>query len=106
MAAKRLAIPRSFTFRGQRWRVRAMTPAEKRGAHHGDIGYCDPPKRVILLDASRPRAEQERTFVHELVHAVLPEGFEHEERIARALEAPIRALVLSGALVSTPEEVR
>jgi Zn-dependent peptidase ImmA (M78 family) len=74
----------------------------------GVLGLCDDETRTITLDAREPRVQRELTLVHEVLHALFPSGIvdgETEERIVRGMEAPTRALLMSGALVAVPDEV-
>jgi hypothetical protein len=73
-------------------------------------GLCDPDTCTIWIWTRQPRIERERTFVHEVLHAAAgeppPGEFEGEERSVRRMENALHALLLSGALVSAPEEAR
>jgi hypothetical protein len=97
---RRLAIPSSFTLRGKRWRVRFT----KRGPlDRTQRGLCDTETRTIWVLRSQPRADQERTFVHELLHASAGAGdlgleFAAEEHTIGRIEAALHAAILAGAI--------
>lgn len=84
-----------------------MTPAERRGKHRTDLGYCDEDRRLILIDSRQTRLEQERTFVHEVLHAAAGPARDDlelaaEEHTILRVEAALHAVLVAGVL--TPEE--
>ena len=100
---RRLAIPSSLVLRGRRWRVREMTAAERRGKHRSEVGFCDMDRRLILIDSTQTRLEQERTFVHEVLHALAGEPRDEldasaEERTILRVESGLHATLVAGAL--------
>lgn len=75
-------IPKQLTINGQKWRV------EKLPLRHLNLdGHCHMRKRLIRIDSELPRAEQEETFLHELMHACFGEPFpiRLEEKFIRRL---------------------
>jgi Zn-dependent peptidase ImmA (M78 family) len=75
-------IPRALTVNGDRWRV-LFRPLSSKNLN----GFCDYQRREIWIDSEMTQAEQEVTFLHELLHACLPERFP-----ARAEETMVRRL--------------
>lgn len=63
-----------------------------------DLGRCDPNKKQMLISMKHGKREAERTFIHEVLHAI---EFEYDLRIPHALirilEIPIwKILKLNG----------
>lgn len=105
----RLAIPKKIKVAGRWWSVRRTSRRRKRGEMRGLAGLCDRETRTIWIDAKLTDAETSSTFVHELLHACLPDshGAEAaaEERLVTSLEEPLTDLILRGVFVSVPDEV-
>jgi hypothetical protein len=102
-------MPRSVVLRGRRWEVRYMTPRAQKGKLRGLDGHCDLDAFAIDIRPGLSRLQQERTLIHELLHAMWPADIVSdavEERLIRRLETPLRSLLVSGVIIAAPEEVR
>lgn len=75
-------LPRSITINGKRWSVR-LGALRARGLY----GTCNYRRRVITIDREASAEERAETFLHELLHACLPERWSvrAEERMVRRL---------------------
>lgn len=101
---RRLAIPKSLTIKGKRWRVKVTRGLWKR---ERAIGLCEYEDREILLASTLDTYQRELTLIHEVLHALWPAGIvssEDEERVIRGLERPLRDVLVSGQLAAVPEE--
>lgn len=65
-----MRLPRSVTIEGKRWRV-VRKPLFRRGL----VGLCVHRKREIWICTAVPRSELREVFLHEVMHACLPEPF-------------------------------
>lgn len=61
-------LPKSVVVAGQKWRV-VLKPMAHRGLH----GQCVYTTREIQVDSELPPDERTEVFLHELIHACLPE---------------------------------
>jgi hypothetical protein len=98
----RVAIPKRLKVRGRWWRI-----CRRKRNVPGLLGEAREDTRVIWIAPHLTGRELDETLIHEVIHACLPCGLvpiETEEKIADALERPLADLLLSGALVSVPEE--
>lgn len=109
---RRLAVPRSLTIRGQRWRVRVAKRVPGDGRTEGENrGLSNHVTRTIWLARGLSEDDRGRTALHEILHASYGDPYEEDaemvERVISRLEAPLHALLVSGQLVAVPvEEVR
>lgn len=86
-------LPRTLMLAGKRWRVRIVRDLVNDDGEDVE-GLCFKERRVIMIDADQTPVERASTLVHEVIHALFPEGvvgYRTEERIVAALEAPILA---------------
>jgi hypothetical protein len=105
----RLAIPRRIRLRGKVYRVRYTRKLGDKMGGGAWRGLCEPDTATIWIDPRQPREERERTFLHEVLHGLLPETYDPtdttaEERIVTALEGPLHDLLLTRALAVVPAE--
>lgn len=73
-----MKLPRSLNINGKRWRV-VLKPLARRGM----LGQCLHAKREIQIDQDIPTTERQEVFLHEVIHACLPERWSmgREEKI-------------------------
>jgi hypothetical protein len=74
----------------------------------GLAGLCDANASTIWIDSKVEGRGRELTYVHEVLHALWPEGTvsaEVEERLILKLEGPMLSAIKRGAFVLAPEEV-
>lgn len=96
----RLAIPRRLRIRGEAWRV-VLTPDPPLVRGQACAGSCNHLRREIAIWRGLSRPRREVVFAHELVHALSGRRrsmaeLAQEERVARRLAGPLRALLVSG----------
>lgn len=78
-----MKIPKTLKVRGKRWTVqfKQLPPMQ--------LGECNYTKRVIYLDPDQlpNKDDLDDTFMHEVIHACLPEAWETEmeERLVEVL---------------------
>jgi hypothetical protein len=95
---RRIRIPNKLRIAGKIWRVRFRDDLQKT---EKVVGQCLYAPRIIEIDSTLPRSEQEMTFVHELLHAIFPRtacSSRLEEKVVFAMEEKLYKLVLSGQL--------
>lgn len=88
-----MKLPRTMEINGEVWRVVKRVPPDP----HTD-GMCGYSKRTIYIHPDLPKAEIAETFLHEVLHACLPEttwGARVEEKMVRRL-APRLLTALRG----------
>lgn len=68
-------IPDNIKIGGQWWYVEFRSCMDNSGECHKD-------KQIILINADHPRAEQESTFLHEVLHACCDfMGLQEDEKL-------------------------
>lgn len=77
-----MGLPKTIQISGREWRV-VIKPL----AHRGLEGQCDYSKREIQIDSGLPVVERAEVFLHEVLHACLPEPWptKAEETMVRRL---------------------
>jgi hypothetical protein len=86
-------LPRALVINGERWRI-VRKPLCRRGRY----GQCNYRTREIQIDSELVGDERAETFVHELLHACLPEDWAPTaeermiERLAPRLLSALRGL--------------
>lgn len=94
-----MEIPRKLTIRGATWKVRLVSGFAKRT---GQWGLCNYSKQVITLDRGMSDHAMGVTFIHEVLHAIWPDGVvenEVEEKLINILDRRLFATLKKNKII-------
>lgn len=94
-----MKIPRTLKIGGETWKIRLVTGFAKRT---GKFGYCNPNIHTITIERDMTDHMVGVTFIHELLHAVWPEGLveaEVEEKLVEILDSRLFAALKRSKII-------